>query len=593
MKRSLWKWVSLGVYRLPSTSRQTKAKVVLAIVFVSTFSGAGFVFAETFLSTYYSTTGPIHYNASDGPEVVQPDDYNLRSGNPFTDKSFNLSTENNGWINVSTSDPDSSAMVVQIDKIEGDRTVASGITATSGNITLNPRDKNQTTVGGGIDSIAFNETGVNDGEVDFNYTASSTGTIIVETNATDGTAYGMVDPQTEEGLDVAVADSGGKIHFTDVPSRTSDQEVRIEKLGTLTIREETPPHDVITNADATIQFYEATETDPVIIQRTTSNGKVDLTGLPVDETFVATIDAPGYYNTTVVIEDLSQQDNAFMLNRSADSYQMVFDLNDPTGQYERSDTVLYIQRAINLSNVRKWRAARGDFFGAEGVPATLEADQRYRLVIENLNTGDRAVLGAFTPVQSRTVTLEPAAANIELSAESDTAIAYNASLNQTSKAILVKYNDPADRTDELLFNIHERNNDSNVLLTNQSFTNLGSLSYAEPLSNQEQNTSWAVNFYWDRGDGFESTTVYVGQGPRDIIPDELDAVYQVSVGVLILLITALLFSQLNNGVGAVTTAIAGGVLWYIGFLDGVTTGPAVVVALAIAGTIHYSQRGGP
>jgi hypothetical protein len=211
----------------------------------------------------------------------------------------------------------------------------------------------------------------------------------------------------------------------------------------------------------------------------------------------------------------------------------------------------------------------------------------------NLETNDRAVLGAFTPTQSRSVTLEAESATVNLSATSDTAIGYDATRNDAGDALIVEYADPATSTDTLKFMIHERFNDSNVLLQNQSFSDLGNLSYSEPLSPAEQNTSWVVELYWDRdGDGsYEHAHAAVGQGPRDLVPVSLDRAWRAAAGVVVLFITALLFSELNLGVGAITTAITGSLLWYIGLLQDVTTGPAVVLALGVAAIIHYYQGG--
>jgi len=69
-------------------------------------------------------------------------------------------------------------------------------------------------------------------------------------------------------------------------------------------------------------------------------------------------------------------------------------------------------------------------------------------------------------------------------------------------------------------------------------------------------------------------------------------VYRVSIGVAVLLSYALLFSQLNVGVGAITTSLVGALLWYLGFLTGVTTGPAIVLAIGASGLIYYNNGGG-
>jgi hypothetical protein len=62
------------------------------------------------------------------------------------------------------------------------------------------------------------------------------------------------------------------------------------------------------------------------------------------------------------------------------------------------------------------------------------------------------------------------------------------------------------------------------------------------------------------------------------------------IGVFVLLITGMMFSELNRGVGAVVTSLVGGILWQVGLLSLAATGPAVVLAIGISVVIHY--RGG-
>jgi len=390
---------------------QRRTRIALLLVGVAIAIAAP-ALGETFLSSYGHSQAPIHHQTDNGLEVVTTKDYDIRSGNPFTATSMNVSTRSNGYIVASASGSGS----VTIDQIEGTWTNTSSISATT-DITLDPGDKSPVTVGGGVTEMQFRamgsgtgETGVDDGEVDFIYSATDSGSITVTTDATDGETYGLVDPNTLEGLDVATAGSGGQITFDQVPSEL-DQPVLIQKLGTLTILKESEPHSKISTVTAEIKFFEDGQTDPTIVEREASNGEIDLTGLPVTEQFVVQLRAPGYHNRTVILEDLSQQETAFMLAKTEPTVENRFVVSDRTGDFPPEDTELIVQRAINRSLYGgepagfSWTNIAGDDLGAdEAFVVDLEEEVRYRILVRN-EQGDTRVLGAYTAETTGTITL--------------------------------------------------------------------------------------------------------------------------------------------------------------------------------------------
>lgn len=370
---------------------------------------------------------------------------------------------------------------------------------------------------------------------------------------------------------------------------TTTSTYNVTVPGTLYIRSETDPGQLVTDAQVNLTYYAGDQ----IYRRTTSDGTVDLSGLPIDQPIIALAQADGYFTRTAIITSVYEQDSLYLLNDSITSHQIIFDITDPTGEYPGAETALMVQRDINLSGTVEWRTVAGDVFGAQGVVTDLEAGERYRLVIRNLETGDRTVLGAFTPTGDQAVTLEPASAVVDINVSSDTAIGYGGTRSSDGESLIVEYSDPDQTTDTLTFRVVERWNNSNVLLENQTYNDLGNLTYELPLDPAAQNTTWAVEFHWELDNGdTASVTVPVGQGSQDIIPGVVDSVIRVSVGVFVLLITSLLFSELNVGVGAVTTALIGALLWYTGFLAGVTSGPAVVLAIAVGLLTKYNEDGG-
>lgn len=280
----------------------------------------------------------------------------------------------------------------------------------------------------------------------------------------------------------------------------------------------------------------------------------------------------------------------YLLNETVDTYLVRFNLQDPTGNFDQSDTVLFVERDLKLSGSVEWRIIAGDNFGIQGVPVNLERDERYRIRIKNLETGATATIGSYTAIQNETVTLSPGAATLSFE-DIERDYTWEAKENETSQKIIIEYQDTKNLTEEVKITIHERFNDSNVLVDNQSFTNSNEIIFQQALTNDQVNKTWVLELYVDRGDGFLHFREVIGSGARDLIPAALDAVWRTSAGVFILLISSMAFSQLNRGVGAVATALTGGLLWFIGLLATVAIGPAVVAAIAISVAYHYRSGG--
>jgi len=69
----------------------------------------------------------------------------------------------------------------------------------------------------------------------------------------------------------------------------------------------------------------------------------------------------------------------------------------------------------------------------------------------------------------------------------------------------------------------------------------------------------------------------------------LDERWQNLLAMAVLIIVAGLFTRANAGIGAISTASVGGLLWFMGWLNGVATGLTVVVAMLI-GVIAYAKQ---
>ncbi len=656
------------------SDRQRKAIVIVAVLLVVT-SPVTLVAAETFLSSYYPTQGPIHVQADNGLEVVIAGNYNLQSGNPFTPSSFNLSTENNGHMNISSTGSGS----VTIDNIEGTWSNASSISTIGTTITMNPIDKPPASVSGDITSIEWRSGMVaDDGATDFTY-ASSLGSGSVTLNGLSAsTEYAAIDSSNNAVLDVATSDGAGQVTFNGLDSGSHDAELQtsdggptvsnrdpadganldsadvtlsadindpdlpadnvsvewyvdnsleateyiqsnqtvnhqtslslggthtwrleledaygntlvtsqfsLETPANLSIRKETAPDQLVDDAEIEITAYYSGE----IQRRTTTNGNVSLENFPIDEPIIVRANASGYYTRTAVIEDVFAQNSMYLLNSSNATYLVRFDLRDPTGSFPRDDTVLFVERDLNRSGNVTWQVIAGDNFGVQGIPTNLVQGERYRLRIKNLETGQANVIGSYTAIQSETVVIEAGESSINVPT-GDVDYTWDVTKNRTGQYILVEYLDTANQTEEIKVTVHERYNSSNVLVDNDTFTNTNELMYQIPLTNDEANTTWTAVLYIDRGDGFTRFSQPVSGGVQSLIPSELDELWVTAIGVFILLISAMAFSQLNTGTGAVATSLVGGALYLLGVLAPTTTAAAVVIALFVSLVFKYRE----
>lgn len=178
----------------------------------------------------------------------------------------------------------------------------------------------------------------------------------------------------------------------------------------LTIKNESAPSQPVDlSSDVEVRFYFDIDGDPEVYNRSVQNGNVSLNGLPVDRPFTVVVSGDGnYLNRRIFVESLYERQTVYLLPKNATSVPVIFDVGDFSGRFDQRESALLVQRAID----GRWETVEGDLIGAnERVSARLRIDARHRLAIVNAQTGDRDILGPYTPVGSGEQTIQVTAQN--------------------------------------------------------------------------------------------------------------------------------------------------------------------------------------
>lgn len=377
------------------------------------------------------------------------------------------------------------------------------------------------------------------------------------------------------------------VEATDEYGQTTTETYSYRVPDTLYIRNESNHSQLVDSpTEVEVQFFGEDQ----IFTRTTSDGTVNLTGLPVDQDFIVSVDPDNTSNwtsRTVYIQTIYEQQSVYLFNTSTgDTVTSRFVLEDPTGQFGPG-TVLYIQKPINVSGTTTYQTIHADEFGAEGVTAELEQGQRYRLKVENTE-GVVQVVGPYRADVSETVTVRPGTPQIEIGELTD---GWGTASSLDNTTLSYRYADPDGETDELTVVIYERGNKSNLLVPNETYFDLGNVSNQLVLTEEEKKKTWVVRYEVTR-DGEEFVTEDTVSNRPEVLPD-LSREWRLISGILLLVLSAGAFSLLNATTGVVVVSTEGALLWWIGWLEGATTGVLVVFALFIAIMLSIYNSGRP
>jgi len=584
--------------------------------------------AAAVITTWDASAG-TDFSTSTGVEVSLLGDEEIQSGDIFTSRSVKLQNvtfhgdnatiamypgqwNSNGWTNVTA------------------------MSVTSGNVTIDPDDKNEFSFNGSVTTVNFTNVIPSDGiDVDFYYSATGGSAGIIVPNLTAGEQWGMISVVTGEGLDIAIANATGYGHYDNVPF-AANQAIAMEPLGILYIREETPaPHNIINSTTVYVKFWPEGGSAAVgpnrftIVEKTTTTGMVDLTGLPILGTFEVIAVADGYHNRTAIIRNLGIQNTMFLLNKSVPDVNVHFQIDDLSGSYQPDDGVsMYIKRAINVSSYDPtnatgwaWMTVAGMNLGnAQTFNSTLNTNERYDIVIENDN-GDVRSMGGYIPTwDNPTTAANPQVlkvTNADVVMKTDLGYSYNVTFNDTNPAdpkIHLIYSDPQQFTTNLTWYITPWNNVTVIAGPYGPFCNpvrCGELTAVQGLATLDpfylNNTLQVHVDFWKLAPSpglvnGTTTTVYEGYKKMyfqatinkegifsAILPVAPYWLHLISIG-LIILVGAGVGATLNKGIGGMAIALLAIGLNAMGFMPPEVNDSMYVVALLLSVVYWYATE---
>ena len=591
-------------------------RICLVVILISSAAGAA-------ISVWSATTGSSFSSSADGVKVELGTDQIFQTGAMFPNSTA-VYLHNTSFIG-------SNSTVIMGNEWNGTVTgwvngtlFTVGSPASAGSLTIAPDNATLTKYtlagNGNIQGFNFARTEGADGRQDFWYSSNGTSSITVG-NLTNGVSYGAVDMASNAALDVAVADASGYAVFDAMPSRGS-AHIRIEQVGTLYIRNQTPPWGLITTpSTATILFYENIDSDQLtVVNKTVSGGTIDLTDLPLTASFIIqTSDIYGadgtqtHWANVALLPDISTQSAIYVLPTfEADgtvSNDVTWQVLDSTGLFGADDhpRELTVQRAINVTSFSPptnpsgflWQTVSGTQVGSSNIfNTTLEHNTRYRVKIKSPE-GERS-LGSFIPtVDNSLITLD--IKNVNFTATQVGAGYYwNASVTE-NPSFRFYINNSAGNAYNLLWNVSYQHNNSLIYESTGNCQPTGCGVFQESVALNSSAANHTLIMRWSAvrpsGKYLGAEAVYTRLGALVPVPlsSNVSQNWLGFAGVAILTILAAgAGGYISAGFSALIISLFAGILWALKILifPGLTMAASGgIIFLALLMSVFYLLSG--
>jgi len=223
------------------------------------------------------------------------------------------------------------------------------IDATSTPITATRDTLNtEVTVSGGATALIVHNVTVGDNATDLEVVAAS------ETNITVSGVPADIGLQAVDSNGDVIAGTtdtdNGQAELT-IP--TGSYSLRLQKgPSELEIRNLKTQELIRNTSDPITVEVEFFAADGEVISRSTTDGTIDLAGLPADQRFSVTVEAgTDFVTRQVIIPSILEQDTAFVLPRAnTTTVQPRFVLEDPSQRFDTEDSEILIERPIEQGN---------------------------------------------------------------------------------------------------------------------------------------------------------------------------------------------------------------------------------------------------
>lgn len=282
----------------------------------------------------------------------------------------------------------------------------------------------------------------------------------------------------------------------------------------LSIYNETSPNTLIKSpTEVELTFYAENGS---VYTRTTTDGNISFDGLPANQGFVVSASANNYHDRRIYIESLFEQQRIYLLNTSVTSANVVFSLNDETGQFQPSEeTTLFIEKPLNVSGSTKYQVITSDQFSATNeMTATLENDQRYRLRLQSPE-GQTRVLGAYRTAGDDTAPLN--VGSVSFDGTDATNPTFSATLQEIDgqRVLRLQYLDPANATTGLSLEVTDRSDGATIRPNTTESGPFGAYVETIPINSSADEVAFNISYYAERTDyEDEGGTVFAGDLPE-------------------------------------------------------------------------------
>lgn len=439
-------------------------------------------------------------------------------------------------------------------------------------------DSSTVTLSADVDHDDF-DTGIS---VDLDWQVN--GTTINTTTVTSPGTYSITTDEFGRGQ------NNWTVTATDPAGQTDSVSGSFGTPTVLEIRDENTGELVTTTTDIEVTFFGEDET---VITRTTQNGTIDMSGLPLDQGYTIQANATDYFERQTFAPSVADQHVHYLLNKSATAVETEFTLTDPTGEFSPENSRVYIKKAVTINGTTEYRTIIGDRIGTGSFSTLLEQDERYLIEVENIETGERRELGPYVSTSSGVIELELDEIDFGFSGEvADTGYEWNAEyINETAPAIDFAF-DYDGRLERLDVVIRQRGGNETEIF-NETYLNLEGtvqerILLPENIENPDQ-TTWVVEWNATNSPSLKGSTI-VGKAQMPLGLGGVDETILSFAGVFIILLVAGLFSAANISVGAIATSLVAAGLWFIGVLPDAVSGLAIAVALLV-GVLYHARRG--